>query len=74
MYRIKKIFNNSQKLSIMKTNNQLAERFAEILVRKMEEMESEKWEKPWFDVSGKINFYPQNYTKTIWKNLSKQDR
>ena len=46
----------------MKTNNQLAERFAEILIRKMEEMKSEKWEKPWFDVSGKINFYPQNYT------------
>jgi antirestriction protein ArdC len=46
----------------MKTNNQLAERFAEILIRKMEEMKSEKWEKPWFDVGGKINFYPQNYT------------
>ena len=46
----------------MKTNYQLAERFAEILLRKMEEMKSEKWEKPWFDVSDKLNFYPQNYT------------
>ena len=45
----------------MKTNNQLAERFADILIRKMEEMKSEKWKKPWFDVTGKINFYPQNY-------------
>ena len=54
----------------MKTNNQLAERFGEILIRKMEEMKSEKWEKPWFDVSGKINFYPQNYTGREYKRLS----
>ena len=51
-----KIFNNTQEFNIMKTNNQLAERFAEILIRKMEEMKSEKWEKPWFDVSGKDKF------------------
>lgn len=46
----------------MKTKNQIAEKFAEIMVKKMEEMKAEKWEKPWFDVTGKRNFYPQNYT------------
>ena len=46
----------------MKTKNQIAEKFADIMVKKMEEMKAEKWEKPWFDVNGKTNFYPQNYT------------
>lgn len=30
----------------MSTKNQLAEKFAGIMVRKMEEMKAEKWEKP----------------------------
>lgn len=46
----------------MNTKEQIAEKFADIMVKKMEEMKSEKWEKPWFDITGKINFYPQNYT------------
>ena len=48
----------------MKTSkNQLtAEKFANILLQKMEEMKSEKWEKPWFPVTGNKYFYPQNFT------------
>lgn len=45
----------------MKTKNQMtAERFANIMLRKMEEMQAEKWETPWFPSNEKNNFYPQN--------------
>lgn len=60
MYRIK--IKTIIKIKTMSTKNQLAEKFAGIMVRKMEEMKAEKWEKPWFDVNGITNFYPQNYT------------
>lgn len=39
-----------------------AEKFADIMLKKMEEMKTEKWEIPWFSDTNKINFYPQNYT------------
>ncbi|WP_436414091.1 zincin-like metallopeptidase domain-containing protein [Petrimonas sp.] len=45
----------------MKTKFQLtAEKFAVIMLRKMEEMKAEKWETPWFVDNSKANFYPQN--------------
>lgn len=46
----------------MKTNTKVAEQFANIMVRKMEEMKADGWIKPWFDISGKKNFFPQNYS------------
>lgn len=47
----------------MNTKNQTtAEKFANIMLQKMEEMKNENWEKPWFPVCGKSNFYPQNFT------------
>ena len=45
----------------MKTKNQMtAEKFANIMLRKMEEMKAEKWEAPWFVNHSKMNFYPHN--------------
>lgn len=45
----------------MKTKFQLtAEKFADIMLRKMEEMKTKKWKTPWFVDNSKIDFYPQN--------------
>ena len=45
-----------------KNNTAAAEKFAKIMIAKMEEMKGQMWERKWFTPNGRKNFYPQNFS------------
>lgn len=44
----------------MKANEKTAEKFASIMLKKMDEMKDQNWQIPWFCEGERRNFYPQN--------------